>query len=132
MKLRRTTPELRKIPLDDCATDTAFRFLDATDCAYIRLPYDGSDIYAMYKSQTGSDEQAIEDIVDALAIHNEDLYVFDESKNDQGVVDVDWAEDNLEEFWAFISLTTGVILLAHRNELVVPLDTELIVADKRV
>lgn len=132
MKLRRTTPTTYKVPLNDCATDMAFRFLDTPSNAYMRLPFDGSDIYAMYKYQTGSDEQAIEAIVDDLAIRNEDLYVFDESENDQGLVDATWAEENLEKFWAYISLTTGVILLTHRDELVVPLNAELTVEDIRV
>lgn len=132
MKLRRTIPEIYKVPLNDCSTDMAFRFPDATGCAYMRLPFDGLDIYAMYKYQTGSDEQAIESIVDDLAIYNEDLYVFDESENDQGLVDTAWAEENLEKFWAFISLTAGTILLTHRDELVVPLNAELTVEDMRV
>lgn len=132
MKLRRTAPTTYKVPLNDCATDMAFRFLDTPSNAYMRLPFDGSDIYAMYKYQTGSDEQAIEAIVDDLAIRNEDLYVFDESENDQGLVDAAWAEENLEKFWAYISLTTGVILLTHRDELVVPLNAELTVEDTLV
>lgn len=132
MKLRRTAPEIYKVPLHDCATDMAFRFPDAVGNAYMRLPYDGSDIHAMYEFQLGSNEQAMESIVDDLAIYNEDLYVFDESENDQGLVDTAWAEENLEKFWAFISLTTGIILLTHRDELVVPLNAELTVEDTRI
>lgn len=132
MKLKRTTPEIYKVPLNDCATDMAFRFPDATGCAYMRLPFDGADMYAMYKYHTGPNKQAIEAIVDNLAIHNEDLYAFDETDNDQGVIDVEWADENLEKFWAFISLTTGHILLTHRDELVVPLNAELTVEDMRV
>lgn len=132
MKLRRTAPEIYKVPLNDCATDMAFRFPDAASNAYMRLPFDGLDIYAMYKYQTGSDEQAMESIVDDLAIRNEDLYIFDESENDQGLVDTAWVEENLEKFWAFISLTTGIILLTHRDELVVPLNAELTVEDTRI
>jgi hypothetical protein len=131
MKLKRTTPEIYKVPLDECSTDIAFRFPDDTGYAYMKLPYDGSDMHALYHIQTGSEENAIETIIDNLAIHNEDLYVFDESENDQGVVDAEWAEDSLEEFRAFISLTTGHILLTHRDELVVPLNAELTVEDMR-
>lgn len=129
MRLKHTAPTTYKVPLNDCATDMAFRFLDTPSNAYMRLPFDGSDIYAMYKYQKRSDKQAIEAIVDDLAIRNEDLYVFDESENDQGLVDAAWAEENLEKFWAYISLTTGVILLTHRDELVVPLNAELTVED---
>lgn len=132
MRLKRATPEIYKIPLNDCATDMAFRFPDATGNAYMRLPFDGLDIYAMYKYQTGSDVLAIEAIRDDLAIYNEDLYVFEETENDPGLADTAWAEENLEKFWAFISLTTGVILLTHRDELVIPLNAELTVEDMRV
>lgn len=132
MKLRRTTPEIYKVPLSDCATDMAFRFPDATGDACMCLPFSGFDIYAMYKYQSGSDEQAIKSIVYDLEIHNEDLYIFDETENDQGLVDTAWAKENLEKFWAFISLTTGVILLAHRDELVIPLNAELTIEDMRV
>lgn len=132
MKLKRTAPEIYKVPLNDCATDMAFRFPDAAGNAYMRLPFDGLDIYAMYKYQTGSDVQAIEAIRDDLAIRNEDLYVFDETENDQGLVDTAWADENLEKFWAFISLTTGVILLTHRDELVIPLNAELTIEDMRI
>lgn len=128
MRLKRATPEIYKVPLSDCSTDMAFRFPDATGNAYMRLPYDGSDICAMYKFQMGSDEQAIADIVDTIAIYNEDLYCFNASDE----IDTDWVEENLEEFRAFISLTTGVILLTHRNELVVPLNAELTVEDMRI
>ena len=128
MRLKRATPEIYKVPLNDCSTDMAFRFPDATGNAYMRLPYDGSDIYAMYKFQVGSDEQAIEEIVDTIAIYNEDLYYFNASDE----IDADWVKENLEEFWAFISLTTGVILLTHRNEVVIPLNAELTVEDMRI
>lgn len=131
MKLKCTAPEIYKVPLHDCSTDIAFRFPDTPSNAYMRLPFDGSDIYAMYKYQTRSDKQAIEAIVDDLAIRNEDLYVFDASENDQGLVDAAWAEENLKKFWAYISLTTGVIFLTHRDELVVPLNAELAVEDMR-
>jgi hypothetical protein len=108
-----------------------FRFPDTTNWAYMKLPYDGSDIHALHHFQTGSDEQATELVINALAVHDEDLYVFDESENDQGVVDAEWAEENIEKFWAFISLTTGRILLTHRDELVVPLCAEVTVEDMR-
>ena len=131
MKLRRTTPEIYKVPLHDCSTDIVFRFPNSIDCVCMKLPYDGSDIHALYHFQTGSEEEAIETIIDNLAIHDEDLYVFDESENDQGVIDTKWAEENIEEFWAFISLTSGHIFLTHRDELVIPLNAELTVEDMR-
>ncbi len=131
MKLRRTTPEIYKVPLNDCATDMAFRFPDAPNSAYMRLSLDGVDIYAMHKYLTGSEEQAIEAIIDDLAINNEDLYVFDESENDQGLVNAEWVNDNIEKLWAFISLTSGHIFLTHRDELVIPLNAELTVEDMR-
>jgi len=132
MKLKRTPPEIYKVPLNDCSTDMAFRFPDATGNAYMRLPYDGADIHAMYEYQFDSHEQAMEGIINTLAVYNEDLYQFDESEDDQGLVDTLWAENNLQNFWAFISLTTGVILLTHRDELVIPLNAELTVEDMRV
>ena len=131
MRLKHAAPEIYKVPLNDCATDMAFRFLDTPSNAYVRLPFDGSDIHALYHFQTGSEEEAIETIIDNLAIHDEDLYVFDESENDQGVIDTKWAEENIEEFWAFISLTSGHIFLTHRDELVIPLNAELTVEDMR-
>lgn len=132
MKLKHTFPVTYKVPLGDCSTGMTFRFPDATGCAYMKLPYDGSDIHALFHFQLGSEEEAIETFIDNLAIHDEDLYVFDESENDQGVVDTRWAEENIEKFWAFISLTSGHILLTHRDELVIPLNAELIVEDTRV
>ena len=132
MKLKHTIPETYKVPLSDCSIGMTFRFPDTTNWAYMKLPYDGSDIHALHHFRTGSDEQATELVINALAVHDEDLYLFDESDNDQGVVDTDWAEDSLKEFWAFISLATGHILLTHRNELVVPLNAELTVEDMRI
>lgn len=132
MRLRHAAPEIYKVPLNDCSRDIAFRFPDSVGNAYMKLPYDGLDIYALYHFQTGSDEGAIEAVIDDLAIHNEDLYVFDESDNDQGVIDTKWAEENLEKFLAFVSLTTGCILLTHQDELVVPLNAELTVEDMRI
>lgn len=131
MKLKHTTPEIYKVPLDDCSIGMTFRFPDAVGYACMKLPYNGSDIHAMYKWQTGSREQATELVINDLAVHDEDLYVFDESENDQGVVDAGWVEGNLEQIWAFISLTTGRILLTHRDELVIPLNAELTVEDMR-
>lgn len=132
MKLKHTTPEIYKVPLNDCSRDLLFRFPDDKGGAYMRLPYDGEDIYELYKFQVGSDEGALEDLIDDLAIRNEDLYVFDESENDQGLVDIKWAEENLGKFSTFISLVTGTIRLTHRDELVVPLNAELTVEDMRV
>lgn len=128
MKLRRTTPEIYKVPLHDCSTDIAFRFPDSADYAYMRLPYDGADIHAIYKGQTGSAVQATANIIDDLSMHNENLYCTDASDE----IDVKWVEENLEKFWAYVSLTTGIILLTHRDELVIPLNAELIIEDTRI
>jgi hypothetical protein len=132
MNLKHITPKAYEIPLSDCSTDTVFRFPHATGGAYMRLPLDGSDFYAMYEDATGSNEKAIEAIIDDLDIYNEELYAFDESEEDERLVNPEWVEQNLAKFLAFLSLPTGTIWLAHREERVIPLCATLTVEDMRV
>lgn len=131
MNVKHITPKTYEVPLSDCPTDTVFRFPHTTSGAYMRLPLDGSDFYAMYEDATGSNEKAIEAIIDDLDIYNEELYAFDESEEDERLVNPEWVEQNLAKFLAFFSLPTGTIWLAHRDEHVIPLRADLTVEDVR-
>lgn len=128
MKIQHLIPTPDLIHLNILATGEVFHFPQRSSPC-MKLPYDGDSFCGMYKHLNGFSQNALlKSISNDIDVYDESLYVWTEDEDD---LDLEWIEENLDEFQAYINLEFNTIHLSHKDEPVVPMSATLTVEDMR-
>jgi len=128
MKIKHLNPEPYTTRLEELSKGTVFRF-PKSSVPYMLLPnITGDEIKVMYKYRYGDPAGMLDDI----EIYDENLYIWAEDGDGDSLDEEEYLTGGKdEELIAYICLDNSKILLSHRQEIVIPLNAELIVEDMR-